>query len=261
MRSTLQKKSVSQRVDEQFSSLRFNGTVRLDFDPVKHRYKINGKYAHGVTTALGIIDKPQLIYWAAGEAAKYVKEHIRPGLALDEIQIQQLVDGARKAHTKRRDDAADMGTYIHNWIEAFVKGEKPEMPVNPRLRKVIEDFVRFWEEVKPEVLSAERMLCSPTHMLAGTPDLVCRVDGKLTIMDWKTGSGIYPNYFLQLAAYAMMLEEEYPDQQVEQLYIVNPSVKNVFQTECRNEVEIFKQTYLKAYELYKAHKEVEGLFK
>lgn len=257
---TARAKTVSQRVDDHESQTRYNGTVKLVFDPVKHRYWINGEYANGVTTALSIIDKPQLVYWAANMASTYLKENLEPGVAYDEIQIQGFVEGAKKAHTKRRDGAADMGTYVHNWIEAFVKGENPEQPVSEKLKKVLENFVEFWKDNDIEVLSAERMLCSPSLMLAGTPDLVCRVNGKLTIMDWKTGKGIYPNYFLQLAAYALMLEEEYPDQKVEQLCVVNASIENIFQYEYRDELDKFKETYLKAYELYKAHKEVESLF-
>ena len=70
--------TVSQRVDEQQSHVLYNGKVNLDFDPVKHRYKINGEFANGVTTALSILAKPQLIYWSANMAADFVKEKLVP---------------------------------------------------------------------------------------------------------------------------------------------------------------------------------------
>ena len=254
-------KTVSQRVDEQTSHLLYKGKVHLDFDPVKHVYKINGEYVNGVTTALSIKAKPQLIYWSAKMASEYVKEHLRPGEALDEIQIQELIAGAKTAHLKKRDGAADMGTYIHNWIEDFVTGKDPEMPVSPKLKKTIEDFKKWWASEDIEVLHAERMLCSPTLMLAGTPDLICRVNGKLTIMDWKTGSGIYPDMFMQMAAYAIMLEEEYPEHKVESLHVVNASIKNMFQEEARSEVDQFKDAYLAALNLYKVDKSIQELFR
>lgn len=253
--------SISQRVNNLESHVLYNGKVRLDFDPVKHRYKINGKVANGVTTALGVIAKPHLIYWAANKAADYVKENLTPGQALDEIQIQSLIDGARYAHRQHKAGASDMGTYVHNWIEAFVNGENPEMPVSEVLQRPIKEFIKFWERKKPEVVACERMLCSPKHNLAGTADLICRVDGKLTVMDWKTGSGIYPEMFLQMAAYAIMLEEEYPDQKVEQLYVVNPSIVNIFDESVRTEVDEFKKAYLNALELYKSQKLIEDMFK
>ena len=253
--------TVSQRVDEQTSHVLYNGTVHLDFDPVKHTYKINGQYASGVTTALNIIDKSFLKFWAVNKACEYVKARIVPGVAMDEIEIQEMLAGAKKAHTDFAGSAADMGTYVHNWIEDFVNGKEPIHPTNERLQRVINDFLEWWNNTNVEVVHAERMLCSPKYMLAGTPDLICKVDGKLTIMDWKTGSGIYPDMFLQMAAYAMMWEEEFPDQKVEQLYVVNASIRNMFQTECRTEVEFFKKTYLEALALYKSNKQLEELFK
>ena len=253
--------TVSQRVDEQESTLHYDGTVHLDFDPVAHKYFINGEIANGVTTALGIISKPYLIPWAARMAGDYIKSEVVPGESLDELQIQELVDGAKNAHRKNRDGAADAGTYIHNWIEEFVAtGKKPEMPIAPKLASVINSFLRWWESTNIEVIKPEIKLCSPTLMLAGTADLLCRVDGKLTVMDWKTGSGIYADMFLQLAAYALMYEEEF-DEKVEQVYIVNASIKNMFQTDVRDNMDFFKKTYLQALDLYKSNKELEKLIK
>lgn len=253
--------SVSQRVDTRQSHILYDGKVRLDFDPVKHIYKINGERAYGVTTALQIIAKPQLIWWAASEASNYVKANITPGVPLDELDIQHLCDEARKAHNKKKDKAADAGTYIHNWIEDYVSGKNPDKPVSLQLNRVIEDFLNWWEGRNIEVISPEQVFCSPTHKLAGTADLVCRVDGKLTIMDWKTGSGIYPEMFIQLGAYAIMWEEEHPDQPIERLHIVNASIKNMFQDQYREDVDVFKQAYLEALALHKSVKNIESTFK
>lgn len=253
--------SVNQRIDTLESHILYNGTVRLDFDPVKHRYKINGEYANGVTTVLSVIAKPQLIWWAAGEAANHFKANLVPGQALDELQIQSLCEEARKAHNKKRDKAADAGTYVHNWIEDFVNGENPAMPINADLKRVINDFLEWWEKSDIEVISSEQVFCSPTRMLAGTADLVCKVDGKLTIMDWKTGSGIYPEMFMQMAAYALMWEEEHPDQPIERLHVVNASLKNMFQDQYREDIQLFKDAYLEALALYKSVKHIESTFK
>lgn len=115
--------SISQRIDTQRSHILYDGKVRLDFDPIKHRYKINGEYAYGVTTALSIIAKPQLIWWSAKMASEHVKERLEPGVALDELEIQDLVEGARMAHNRKKDKAADQGSYIHNFIEEWVHAE------------------------------------------------------------------------------------------------------------------------------------------
>lgn len=253
--------TVSQRIAKLESHILYDGKVRLDFDPVKHRYKINGEYASGVTTALQVIAKHQLIWWAASQAADYVKAHIQPGVALDELEIQELCSEARKAHSKAKDKAADAGTYVHNWVEDYVSGKEPELPVSPVIRRVIDDFLAWWKATNIEPISAEQVFCSPTLMLAGTADLVCRVNGKLTIMDWKTGSGIYPEMFLQMGAYALMWEEEHPDQPIEALHVVNCSVKNMFQDRVETDVEKYKAAYKDALQLYKVMKEIEGNFK
>lgn len=137
----------------------------------------------------------------------------------------------------------------------------PAMPINADLRRVIEDFITWYESQNIEPISPEQVFCSPTHMLAGTADLVCKVDGKLTIMDWKTGSGIYPEMFMQMAAYALMWEEEHPDQPIERLHVVNASLKNMFQDQYREDVQTFKDAYLKALALYKSVKQIEATFK
>jgi CRISPR/Cas system-associated exonuclease Cas4 (RecB family) len=125
---------------------------------------------------------------------------------------------------------------------------------------VIESFLKWWETMGIEPVTPEIKLCSPTLQLAGTADLLCRVDGKLTIMDWKTGKGIYPEMFLQLAAYALMYEEEFGEK-IEQLYIVNASIDNMFQTQVSDQLDLLKKTYLNALALYKTNMQVENLFK
>lgn len=253
----MKKKTVSQRVDKQESTRHYNGSVRLDFDPVKHKYYIDGKLANGVTTALGIINKPQLIYWSARMASEYVKENIVPGEALDELEIQELVEGAKTAHRQRKDGAADRGTYVHNWIEEFVRtGEQPDMPINETLKEVIESFLSWWNRTKIKPITPEIKLCSPSMGLAGTADLLCEIDGKLTIVDWKTGSGIYTDMFYQLAAYAIMYKEEF-GKDIDQLCIVNASIENMFKVKTVENSDLLRKTYLDALSLYKSNKQAE----
>lgn len=205
----------------------YGGTVKLIFDPAKHVYTLDGQKLSGVTTVLATIAKPALVYWSAKCAGDHIREKLSPGIALDEVEIESLAKAATFAHRTAKDKAADMGTFVHKWIERHVSGKKPPMPQNPLLKQAIEQFLEFWSSREIEVVHVERPLCSPSLCLAGTPDLICRVDGKLTIMDWKTGSGLYPDYLLQLGAYAMMYREEFGED-IEQLTLVNASVRSTF---------------------------------
>lgn len=238
----------------------YEGRIKLEFNPDRHYYTINGERAWGVTTALGVLDKPALIPWATGCAAKYFTDNVKPGQALDEVQIQELAKDMKWAHRRKKDKAADMGTWVHNYAEEYAKGNNPDMPVNPQLQKSCRAFKKWFDEQDIEVIQAEMKLCSPTLMLAGTVDLICRMDGKLTIIDWKTGSGIYPTMFLQMGAYAHMYEEEFGEK-VEQVGVVNCPVRpdKYFQTKFDDKVAGHKKTYLKVLEVKKLIDEMGGL--
>ena len=61
----------------------YGGNVELVFNPLKHQYTVDDEVVVSVTTALGVLSKPALIYWSANMAAEYVKENIKPGVAME----------------------------------------------------------------------------------------------------------------------------------------------------------------------------------
>lgn len=237
----------------------YDGTVKLEFDPQWHTYRINGTKVDGVTTALQILAKPALIMWAAKKAGEHIEENLKPGQSLDEMEIADLIRGAVNAHRQKKDHAAEMGTKIHDWIERFVGGQNPTMPINSQMKKAVQAFLGWYERVDCQPIQTEQKLCSPTLRLAGTADLVCTLDGKTTILDWKTGSGIYPEMFLQLGAYARMYEEEF-GKKIEQVGIVNCSAKAPFKTKIMTDVMRFNQTYESVLELSRTLKQLEESF-
>lgn len=72
-------------------------------------------------------------------------------------------------------------------------------------------------EIEPILIEAP--LVSEQHKFGGTPDIYGRVNGKLEVIDLKTGSGIYQSHFVQVAAYKQLLEEN--GYQVESVRILN----------------------------------------
>ena len=94
----------------------YNGKIKLQFDDGRHIYSVKGKTVYGVTSIIGVLDKPALKYWAVNMAIESLEANLKPGVSLDEIQIRTLLFNAKKAHTVRLDKSADMGTLIHNWI-------------------------------------------------------------------------------------------------------------------------------------------------
>ena len=152
----------------------------------------SGERVPGATTITGLLNKPQLVSWAN-----------RLGL--------EGIDSS-----KYTDEAAAVGTLAHALVQADLTGE----PVNLRLYSpqqvdLAENSVLSWFEWKKqhkiEVIFVEKQMVSDTMRYGGTLDCYCKLDGRPTLLDFKTGKAIYEEYFVQLAAYAELLRENgYP---------------------------------------------------
>ena len=68
-------------------------------------------------------------------------------------------------------------------------------------------FVDFWETYKPELLHTEILLFSDKLEVAGTCDLVCKINGELWVLDLKTSNHLQTTYDLQTAVYTQAYEE------------------------------------------------------
>jgi hypothetical protein len=188
----------------------YAGEVTLNFDEASHAYSIDGRVIKdSISSCLKVIAKPALVGWASGQAVEYITSRMYPGMVLDEIIIKDLVKGAKTAYRQKTEDAADLGTMGHKWAEDYLKGLNPPLPVNPELRNIAETFLQFMQENKVEVISAEQKVYSKELDIAGTFDCLARFNGELAILDWKTGSGIYPEYFLQMGGYDVCYSEEF----------------------------------------------------
>jgi CRISPR/Cas system-associated exonuclease Cas4 (RecB family) len=191
----------------------YNGKIELNFDEGKHLYTVNGNTVYGVTSIVGVLDKPALLYWAVNQTILFLSGALKPGIILDEVQIKEVLDQAKMAHRVKKDKSADLGTMIHEWLEKYIKariakGVLPELPVNVEMRKAIDSFFQWAKDNKVALISAERKIYSDKYGYAGTLDLEAIVNGKRTIIDFKTSNAIYDEYFIQASAYLMALEEE-----------------------------------------------------
>ena len=115
----------------------YGGEVEIMFNDDGHKYYKDNEKLIGVTTILSAISKPMLIPWASNMCADYVRDHLKPGVAMDEVEIKTMLDAARKAHSQRKTDAGNVGTLVHEWVDRYIKGENPEMPFNEELKKSV----------------------------------------------------------------------------------------------------------------------------
>jgi hypothetical protein len=63
-------------------------------------------------------------------------------------------------------------------------------------------FAEWFKEVKPEPIQNEVAVINREVGFAGTVDFVCKINGELWIIDFKTSQYIWPSYEIQVAAYA-----------------------------------------------------------
>jgi len=200
-------------------SMLYNGDVKLEFNPGGHRYTIYIKGVKqfatcGVTTVIGILDKPALVQWSSNMCSDAWIEGLNNADKIDELTIATLAKTAKLAWRVRRDTAGDIGTLIHAWIENYINAkinttQTPLPPENEMMNAAILKFLLWEKENNITFTGAELKLYSLKHNIAGTCDFtyVTR-DGKLGIGDIKTSKGIYDTFYYQVAAYRYMMEEE-----------------------------------------------------
>ncbi len=177
----------------------------LKFVPSTHRYYLDSKPVTGVTTILGVLDKPAIPKWAAKTVAEYVADNPDGVKVLRDMGRGPMVAALKEIPWQARDDAADRGTSFHTFAEEIVAGGKPEVPDSlvPHVEQAI-DFMERWH-IKPILLEAA--VGSREHQYAGTLDMIATYTHPVTghqgtaIWDWKTGKAIYPEYAFQLTAY------------------------------------------------------------
>jgi hypothetical protein len=203
----------------------YNGRVKLCYDEGNHRYSVSLRQDHpttewsepvsvpSVTAILSVVgSEGALVQWAANCAASFVASRLKPGIVLTQKDIDALVGGARMAHSYERDDAARVGTVVHDWIRRYIAADMPEsfdLPEGLTTRAACESARQWMKEVRYWPLLTETCVYSLKYGYAGTLDVVgmCSAKGVASIVDWKTSKRIYPKYRMQTAAYAKAYSE------------------------------------------------------
>lgn len=169
-------------------------------------YTWRGESFFSVTTILGGgIPKPALTYWAANETADF---------ALDNLgQLHQLVekgerdaayDMLKRAPWRKRDKAAELGTSVHDAVEAYILG-KPTPAWGPLVKPRMDAFAAFLEEYRPTYELSEASIYNREERYAGTLDAIATfptLGDRRLLLDVKTGGKtVYAESAVQLSAY------------------------------------------------------------
>lgn len=169
-------------------------------------YTESGKRVPSVTTILGKFKDPGgLIQWGYKTGLRQGFAHGRNGVSPPGLYA---------------DKAAEIGTVVHDAVEAFVHGTIADLCLAEtegyaelsdsqadKAEVSFGAFLRWWEIVQPEITHTEIPLVSEELHVGGTMDAVATLGGRRVVLDWKTSRRIYDDYKIQLAAYAHLWGE------------------------------------------------------
>lgn len=167
---------------------------------LKHRYRVvhDGPTVPGVTTCIGIIEKPGLKWAAAKLTAKYTFDSVQELNWVDEDSFLTHCAG----HFDRvwREKAA-RGTRVHDVAERWARGEEVSVPLADA--GYVDALEAFHSAYRPRFLLIESIVLNPELNFGGRLDFVAQLGDEGTFLcDIKTGGSKRPlEAALQASAY------------------------------------------------------------
>lgn len=143
----------------------------VEFDETTHTYRVNGVVLPSVTTVMKPLSS----------------------------SFYEAVDAGTLSN------AADRGTAVHQAIENFL--EYGIEDISPEHAGYFAAFKAFLADKNPIIIATETKLYHKFLRYAGTADLLCIIDGKVYLIDYKTTSVLVDMLVgVQLEAYAKAYE-------------------------------------------------------
>jgi hypothetical protein len=168
--------------------------------PTYHRYKVDGEWVVGVTTALNGIPK-NFTRWAARTVADYAIRNLRTvSQVAESAGYGPAMDMLTSLPDARRDEAAVRGTEVHALAERYIQGE--EIDVSDELLPYVQGYAEFIADYEPTSVYEELVVGNRQHGYAGRLDSVQQSErfGN-ALIDYKTSNRLYGNHALQCVAY------------------------------------------------------------
>lgn len=233
----------------------YGGRATIHFNVAKHYYTVSvpelGKlkvYQPGVTSIIGMKDKSgPLCWWTAEQCEAFMNQEINsllsqfhqdslPGSVTIEW-LRQRLPMMKKNYRTVKQEAAEVGSMAHDYAHAFLMwrefgGDSPKRPefdpVSPisqeqidQANKAIDAVLKFYEEHHVKPLTLESPVWSPSRGFIGTDDFIGMIDGEKVVADYKTSKRIYPEVWLQTAAYQFAYQEEHPKEKIDARVAIN----------------------------------------
>lgn len=182
-----------------------------------YKHPLTGQVVPGVTTITGAAHKPALLQWVVDQTAAFAVANIDSLLNRSELQgwgflrwyhkrnplpLEEGTD-IRNFHVGVLNDAAELGTSMHDLIEADVDNRRPYPDTSfepPQFHQMVPVWEQFKSEHTIEPLFTEATVWNSELGYAGTFDGLWLIDGKLYLIDIKTSRNTWPEHHMQLAA-------------------------------------------------------------
>jgi len=179
----------------------------IQFDEVEHKYTRNGVVISSVTQVIG--------------------EWRRVDISGEAWLVNTLTGGAVPA--SMFEGPSDFGTAVHKAIQYYIEGIIIMDALHPKIKLLLHEFMRWVQLAKVDLRHineigspyiCERPMYSKKYGYAGTPDIVCPVDGAVTLIDIKTGA--YDMAGPQTAAYEQLYRENVKNTRLKRVVLSLP---------------------------------------
>lgn len=194
----------------------------MKYSSHKTYYNAEGAEVPSATTVIKLLNKPFLMKWS------------------------NIMGFKRKKIEDILEESSMLGIAVHYAIEQMLLEKKFPDDFMKHLKRdvVMRHLGHFltWRKSKEELIVdfVEGEFSSEKY--GGTIDLFAKVDGKHTIVDFKTSKKFYSTMFLQLGAYVQLLEEQ--GKTVDQVMIVRVNIDRCSEKiMTREQIEPYVKTF------------------
>lgn len=143
---------------------------------------------------------------------------------------------------------SSFGSACHKIVANYLDNDKIDDPSSEKVLRAIERWKKWWHEQDLKVIATEQMIHNKDY--AGTVDLIAKdKDGKIYILDWKFGRGLYASYLIQLGAYYRILKDKEKEYKFQGLLVrIDPDkdeieTKEILEHELVKHWEVFDRLY------------------
>lgn len=134
-------------------------------------------------------------------------------------------------------EAVEIGSNVHAAIDQYVKsGELSYLNSEGRELFKWEEWelickaMEFFKIYQPEIIAHEFSFACDELGFGGTIDMICKINGKTYLIDYKSGNSVYESHFLQISAYRKAWENlnmQYPIDELGILHLKAQTRKEV----------------------------------